>query len=212
MCMKYSNYFNISLALAVLAGTGCKTHTTVLPLSDGYEEVSHPHHTLIDDPEPPRISLQHRDRDGTLTHIWPSLYGIDDDVIRGDLAIFVAEKAYVEPDRETRPRLFGVRSPELPSDLTDEVLWRWTKANGKDFGKALGRLTQIIPVEKNGGLEMRFQFWSNPEFGKEPEDWPDNSTLQLSWEQVEEILRAVKAKGVIEKDLRWHSRYIGEKY
>jgi hypothetical protein len=210
--MNYSNHLKVGLALAALAGAGCKTHTTVLPLSNGYEEVSHPHHTLIDDPDPPRISLQHRGADGKLTRIWPSLYGIDDDVIHGDLAIFVAEKAYVEPDRETRPRLFGARAPDLPLDLTDEVLWRWTKANGRDFGKALGRLTQIIPVEKNGGLELSFQFWSNTEFGQEREDWPDNSTLQLSWEQIEQILRAVKAKGVIEKDLRWHSRYIGEKF
>lgn len=213
LCMNLSNYFAaLALALVSLAEIGCQTHTTVLPLTNGYEEVSHPHHTLIDEPEPPRISFQYRAADGTLTRIWPSLYGFDDDVIKGDLAIFVAEKAYVNPDRETHPRLFAVRAPELPLDLTDEVLWRWTQANHKDFGKALPRLTQVIPVEKNGGLELRFDFWTQIAFGQEPEDWPDSSTLQLSWNQVEEIIRAVKTKGVIEKDLRWHSRYIGEKY
>jgi hypothetical protein len=29
---------------------------------------------------------------------------------------------------------------------------------------------------------------------------------------VSDILRAVKTKGVVEKDLRWHTPYIGEKF
>ena len=61
-------------------------------MGSGYEEVSHPHHTLIDEPEPPRISFQHRGTDGEIKQIWPSLYSVNE-VIKGDLAIFVADKA-----------------------------------------------------------------------------------------------------------------------
>ena len=44
------------------------------------------------------------------------------------------------------------------------------------------------------------------------EDWPDHGSLQLAWPQVEEMIRAVKTKGTEQKDLRWHTKYIGEKF
>jgi len=40
-----------------------------------------------------------------------------------------------------------VTSPELPLDITDEVLWRWAKATGKDSAKASAALQQLTPVE-----------------------------------------------------------------
>lgn len=199
------------LALLGLGLAGCQTHKTVTPLRNGYEEVSHPNHTLIDEPEPPRISFQHRGADGTITQIWPSLYGVNE-VIKGDLAIFVGDKGFFEPERVTHPRLFAVKSPELPLDITDEVLWRWSKANGKDFGKTLAKFTLVTPGEKNGGLALRLEFNPGNKWLGEDKDWPEQSALQLDWNQVAEILRAVKTKGVEEKDLRWHTPYIGEKF
>ena len=198
-------------ALAGLTGAGCQTHKAVMPMGGGYEEVSHPQHTLIDEPPPPRISFQHRAADGTVTEIWQSLYGANE-VIKGDLAFFVAEKAFVVPDRITRPRLFAVRSPALPLDLTDEVLWRWSKADGKDFGKTLEKFAGITPEEANGGLNLKLEFWTKPEFGALREDWPEVSSIKLTWAEVDEIMQAVKTKGIVQKDLRWHSEYIGEKY
>jgi hypothetical protein len=211
--MKPSNHLISRLAFALLGLglAGCQTHKTVAPVSHGYEEVSHPHHALIDEPEPPRISFQHRDADGKTTPIWPSLYGVNE-VVKGDLAIFVGDKAFLEPERVTHPRLFAVKSPELPLDITDEVLWRWAKANGKDFGKTLAKFTLVTPAEKNGRLELRLEFSPENKWSGDKEDWPDKSALQLDWNQVAEILRAVKTKGVVEKDLRWHTPYIGEKF
>jgi hypothetical protein len=198
-------------AMLGLVLAGCQTHTTVAPLSNGYEEVSHPHHTLIDEPEPPRVSFQHRGADGTLTRIWPSLYGVNE-VVKGDLAIFVGDKAFIEPDRVTHPRLFAVTAPELPLDITDEVLWRWSKANGKDFGKTLAKFTLVTPEEKDGRLELLLEFTSENKWIGDDKDWPDKSVLTLTWNQVAEIIRAVKTKGVVQKDLRWHSSYVGEKF
>jgi len=211
--MKLPRFFaaRSGLILFTLIWAGCQTHTTVVPLKNGYEEVSHPHHTLIDEPEPPRISFQHRGADGVVTPIWPSLYGVND-VIKGDLAIFVAEKAALEPARVTHPRLFAVRPPELPLDITDEVLWRWSQANGKDFAKTLQKLALVTPEEKKGGLELRLEFWTPTTWAAEREDWPEQSSLQLGWRQVDEIMQRLKTKGVMEKDLRWHTSYIGEKF
>ena len=198
------------LALVGLGATGCQTQKTITPLSGGYEEVSHPHHTLIDEPEPPRLALQHRAAAGTITRIWPSLYGVSE-VVKGDLAIFVGDKAFQEPERVTHPRLFAVKSPELPLDITEAVLWRWAKANDKDFGKTLARFALVTPTEKNGRLELLFEFVPENRWLDADKDWPGKSTLQLDWNQVAEILRTVKAKGIEQKDLRWGARYIGQK-
>jgi hypothetical protein len=213
LTMNLPNKFVSRLALALLGLglAGCQTQKSVTPLSSGYEEVSHSHHALIDEPEPPRIAFQHHAADGTITPIWSSLYGVSE-VIKGNLAIFVGERGFVdEGAKVTHPRLFAVTSPELPMDITDEVLWRWAKATGKDFAKASAKFTLVTPAEKNGRLELRLEFSADNKWMGNDKDWPDKSTLQLEWKQVAEILRAVKAKGVIQKDLRWHTPFIGGK-
>ena len=210
--MKLLNNFisRVALAMLCLGLTGCQLPKSVAPLGSGYEEVSHPKHAFLDEPPLPRVSFQHRGTDGKTSLIWPSLYGASE-VIKGNLAIFVGDKAYVEPDKVTHPRLFAVKVPELPLDITDEVLWRWSKTAGKDFTKTLQKFSLVIPEEKNGRLELHLEFLSEGYLSVE-KDWPDQSDLQLDWNQVSDILRAVKTKGVVEKDLRWHTPYIGEKF
>jgi hypothetical protein len=164
-------------------------------LSNGYEEVAYPK----------RVSFQSRAPDGKTTSIWPALYGVSE-VIKGDVALFVGDKAYVSPDpddpRGTKPRLFAVRAPGLPLDITGEVLWRWSKASGKDFAKAMEIFSLATPAEKNGQLELQLEFWT------QEKDWPDKTAFQLDWNQVFDIMRAVKEKGTVHKDLRWGTPYI----
>jgi hypothetical protein len=118
----------------------------------------------------------------------------------------VGDRAYVSqnPDdpRGTRPRLFAVRPPALPLDITDEVLWRWSKASGKDSAKALDRFSMVTPAEKNGQLELQLEFFT------EERDWPDKAAFKLGWDQVSDIMREVKAKGTLHKDLHWGTSYI----
>ncbi|HEX9047103.1 MAG TPA: hypothetical protein VF988_08745 [Verrucomicrobiae bacterium] len=198
------------LPVLALALAGCQTHKEVRPLRNGYEEVWHPYHTLLDEPQPPRISFQHRGAGDKVTQIWPSLCG-SGEVFHGDMALFAGDRGEAA-EHVTRPRLFAVTPGELPRDLTDEVLWRWAKANGKDFGVALSRFTAIAPQEKNGGLNLQLDFISEVQLLRPERDWPDRSELWLSWNQVDEIVRAVKTKGVHEKDPRWHTPYIGERF
>jgi hypothetical protein len=197
--------FHFLLAMLCLGLTGCSSPRPVAPLGNGYEEVPHPTRTSASEPGTTRISLQYRKPDGRTTLIWSSLYGVGE-VIKGDMAIFVGDKAYVSPDpddpRGIKPRLFAVRSPALPLDITDEVLWRWSKASGKDFTKAVQLFSMVTPAEKNGQLELHLEFWT------EEKDWPDTSTLQLDWNQVSDIMRDVKEKGVLRKDPRWDTPYI----
>ena len=193
---------------AVLLGlglAGCATHKSVAVVGQGYEEVSHPSHALLDEPPPPRVSFQHRTADGKTVQIWASLYGASE-VFHGDLAIFFGDLADGDPDKATHPRLFAVRAPEPPLDITDEVLWRWSKAAGKKFAATLNNYSVVTPEDKNGGLQLHLEFITDDK------DWPDQGDLFLDWNQVTQIMHAVKTKGVPEKDLRWQTPYVGEKF
>jgi hypothetical protein len=194
-CCGISKLPHFLLAMLCIGLAGCASQGTVAPLSNGYEEVAHPK----------QVSFQYRAPDGKTTPIWPSLYGVSE-VIKGDVALFVGDKAYVSSDpddpRGTKPRLFAVRAPGLPLDITGEVLWRWSKASGKDFAKAMEIFSLVSPEEKNGQLELQLEFWT------QEKDWPDKTTFQLDWNQVSDIMRAVKEKGTVHKDLRWGTPYI----
>jgi hypothetical protein len=195
-------HFSLAILCAGLAG--CMTPNPVAPLGGGYEEKDHPNRSSTD-PADARVSFQYREPNGRTTLIWPSLYGVNE-VVKVNLAIFVGDKAYVSADpndpRGTKPRLFAVRSPALPLDITDEVLWRWSKATGKDFAKTVDRFSMVTPAEKNGQLELQLEFWT------EEKDWPDKTTFQLDWKQMSDIMREVKGKGALRTDPRWGTPYI----
>jgi len=210
--MKQLNHLTgrIAIALLCLGFTGCQSHKSIAPLSGGYEEINHPVHSLLPDAAPARTSFEYKDAGGKTITVWPSLYCFNE-VIKGEVAVFVADKAYLnDGDRSLHPRLFAVKSPAPPLDITDEVLWRWSKANGKDLVKTFDRFNVAIPEEKNGQLAVHLEFW--PGGYMADEDWPDTGDLQLDWQQVSDIMRAVEKKGVLQKDLRWHTSYIGEKF
>lgn len=191
-------------ALLCIGLVGCATPPRIQRLNGGYEEVIHPDKS--GDPADARVSLRYRAANGRFISIWPSLYGTDG-AIKGNVAIFVGDKAYVSSDpddaRGRKPRLFAVQPPDLPLDITDEVLWYWSKASGKDFAKAVQLFNLATPVANGDKLEVQLEFWANEN------GWPDNSTLQLDWNQVSEIMNTVKARGTLHKDLRWGTPYIG---
>jgi hypothetical protein len=199
------NPARLAIVLLCLGSAGCETHKIIAPLGNGYEEVTHSSRTTSDETDLTRISFQYRGSDGKTILIWPSLYGVKE-VVKGDLAIFVGDVSYVEAgSKGTWPRLFAVQSPALPLDITDEVLRRWSKTAGKDFRQTSNKFSLVTPVERNGRLELQL------EFNTEGNDWPDNAVLQLDWNEVSDILRTVKAKGVLLKDLKQHTPFIEEK-
>src|ERR1035437_5949341 len=202
------------IAAAILCTnlTGCGTIPSYEDLGNGYVEATYIR-TSSWEPTAIRTELRYKKGLGTIV-IWPSLAKVRK-VVHNDMVVFVGEAALrqLNPGEPyaTDSRLFAVKAPELPLDITDEVLWHWSKASGKDFAKALQKFSLVIPEEKNGRLELHLEFLSEGYLSVE-KDWPDQSDLQLDWNQVSDILRAVKTKGVVEKDLRWHTPYIGEKF
>jgi hypothetical protein len=190
--------------------TGCQGKKSISPLGGGYEEINHPVHTFLPGDSPPRISLAHVDEAGNKTTIWPSLYCFNA-VVHDDVAIFVADKAFLNAGQPViHPRLFAVESPGLPVDITEEVLWRWAKANGKDLMKTFSRFSMATPAEQAGRLNVHLEFW--PGSYMTDTDWPETGELQIGWSEVLKIMHSVQVKGLREKDLRWHTPYIEEKF
>jgi hypothetical protein len=210
--LKLPKPFRLLANLVLILGfglTGCKTPTT--PLANGYEQVTHPIRVGFGEPPSSRISFQYQAPSGQTIRIWPSLYGIGE-VINGDVAIFVGDLTYADSGgRVTHPRLFAVQAPGLPVDITDAVLWRWSKANGQDFTTTRNRISLVTPEKLDGRLELHLDFWTGGTLS-DFKNWPDRSDLPLAWQQVSNLLQAVKISGVLKKDLRWRTPYIGDNY
>src|ERR1043166_3923085 len=121
----------IHLAVLCVAVSGCEK-TTEESLGGGYQTAAHTWHSW----EPPtgRTELWHVDSSGKRTLIWPKTYST---MVQDDVAVFLGEKAYEPPLPGTRFRLFAVRSPELPMEITDQVVGRWAISEGKDPRAAL---------------------------------------------------------------------------
>ena len=196
--------YPLSLMLLTTGLAGCASTRVIVPVGNGYEEVGHPTRATTSQPETARVSFQYREPDGRTVLIWPNLYGVNE-VIKDKVAVFVGDKAYEKMDqdhpRTTRPRLFAVNASGPPLDITDEILWRWSRTSGKDFAKAVSLLSLETPAEENGRLAIHLVFWTDEK------DWPD-AVMRLDWNQVSDLMREVKAKGVVRKDPRWGSTYI----
>jgi hypothetical protein len=196
----------LAAAIICLGPAGCVSHNITTPIGHGYEEVTHPSRNPDSARTSARTSLRHRSADGKTTLVWPSLFGVSE-VFHDGLVIFVGDLAYVHPEnpddpRGAEPRLFVEKFPGVPVDITSDILWRWAQSAGRDFSKTQEALITVSPGESQTGLELQLEFYA-----RDP-GWPDKAALQLSWQQVTNIVRDVSAKGVLRRDVRWDSPYI----
>jgi hypothetical protein len=191
-----TNTKSIMLSVALCVSTAGCVSRDIEPLAGGFEEVTYTH-TSWEHPQQ-RISFQYR-RNGKRVMIWPSLFGTRP-LIKDDLALFVGDQDYRQPPRNaraTRERLFAVKASGPPLDITDEVLWRWSKKSGEDFSQVARKATITYPKEKDNGVV--FYFASGPD-------------VYLEWDQISDIMREVKEKGVVRKDQVWGATYIEKEF
>jgi hypothetical protein len=199
----------LAAGVICLGIAGCQTQPKAERTGGVYVEISHKSHTFLPGDHPARISLNHQDADGHASLIWPSLY-CKTLLVKDNTALFVADKSFLQGgEASIHPRLFAVKFPGLPVDITREVLGYWAAANGKDFGKTLNRFTLAVPEEKDNGVALHLEFWSGSYLADE--DWPETGELMLSWPEVTSLMRSVQTKGLTQKDPRWHTEYIGQK-
>jgi hypothetical protein len=194
---------SVICVVALFCFIGCSRNTTrTTPLGDGYEEVVYvyPH---FSEPESHTITLQFRNSEGKQVMVWPSLMSAT--VVRDGIAIFVANRT-METNKTDgiwpqTCRLFAVRAPEQPLDITDEVVGRWAQESGKDVVKYLEGPEPIEPQEKNGKIDTEFSFYNFP-----------GIVVSLSWEQLSKIMDEVKTNGIQAKDPKWNLTCIGKKF
>ncbi len=185
-----------------LLGVVSCVSSDVAPLGSGYEEVTYTHGSLSE-PAAQRISLQYQNSHHGRIKIWPSLYGVSS-VIKNDIAIFVGDEGYVRPGTgsvSTRPRLFFVNSSHCPMDVTDEVLWRWSKGSGQDFDTVVKSARIVYPKEKDAEVEFLFATGLHKDI-----------VVRLDWAQIADIMREVKQSGIERKDSRWGTIYIEKEF
>jgi hypothetical protein len=172
-----------------LAGCG---GTRVKPLSDGYEEVAVTYRGM-GEPEMTQHKLAHRDTQGRQVVIWPWVFS--DVFIHDGVAVFLGEN----PDHAVR--LFAVKPPELPLDITSQVVGGWVQESGKDVPKAQAAATPIGGKQTgDGNLEFYFEFSGGI--------WP-GTNLPVKWNQIPNMMRHVKTYGVEGKDRKF-GRYLTE--
>ena len=194
----------VSMAILCVCLTGCASGD-VEPLANGYKEVTYTQNS-ISEPQSHQISLQYTGSNGKQVMIWPSATG--GKIVKNEVVIFEADKAWKLPKPDERwpmkPRVFVARAPDFPLDITDEIVGRWAQASGKDVVKAISMAGIVYFEEKNNELDFHFVFWTT-------KNWPD-TVITLNWNQISDIMREVKEKGVVHKDLRWGTSYIEKEF
>jgi len=124
--------------------------------------------------------------------VWPSVEA--GPIIKGNVAIIIA----LMGNHQTR--LFAVEAPSLPLDITDEVLTLGAKERGKILSQ-IPKSATIATLKETSGIN----------FGVAFVDWTDRDA-KLSWNQITDIMREVKEKGIERKDLRWGTSYIEKEF
>jgi hypothetical protein len=103
------------------------------------------------------------------------------------------------PDHEFR--LFAVKGPELPLDITSELIGNWARESGKDVSKA--RTTASLIGGKRtdeGNLEFYVEF---------SEGVGPGTNVPVNWNQISNMMHDVKSHGTEGKDRKF-GRYLTE--
>jgi len=124
--------------------------------------------------------------------------------VKNGVALFSGYAAYRGPyhhePQDTELRIFAVKAPELPLDITDEILWRGSKESGRDFTNTLKTASYVLSEEKDDGIEFRFATGVS------------GINVRLDWNQIADIMREVKEQGVVRKDRVWDTSYIEKEF
>ena len=168
------------MILLLLAGCG---RMQVKPLSGGYEEVLVTYRRM-GEPEMTQQKLAHKDAHGTRAIVWPWVFS--EVFIRGEVAVFLGEN----PAHDIR--LFAVKPPEVPLDITSQVVRGWAQVSGKDVPALMAAATPIGGKQAgDGDLSFYFEFDGSIQPG---------TNLLVKWSQIPDMMAAVRAHGVEGKD------------
>ncbi len=190
------------MGMLCLCLTGCGTIPSYEQLGNGYVEATYTRTSW----EPPasRSELRYK-KSWRTVKIWPDIGAA---IVKSDVAVFSGYRAYDQPSpnepKATESRLFAVKAPGLPLDVTDEVLWQWTQTSRENFTNVLARASFVRWEEKDNAVEFHFAVYHPP-------DWP-SIVVRLDWNKISDVMREVKKNGVVRKDRVWGTKYIEKEF
>ncbi|MGZ4971590.1 MAG: hypothetical protein ACXWDN_02435 [Limisphaerales bacterium] len=172
---------------------GCGSKEEITQLRDGYEVCVRTKKSLLNEPESAKISLFWKDSLGKSVTVWPIVHSRI--LIKEGTAVFAGDRTVgrssLDGDFEMTLRLFVVKSPEPPIDITSEVVIRWATNISKDPKQAVTNANLIGMQEMSGQVQCHFEFDGGI--------WPGEDVF-LNWSQIQEITNAVKQKASKHKD------------
>jgi hypothetical protein len=197
----------VVLLLVLCAGlTGCGTIPSYEDMGYGYVEATYMRASSWA-PTAMRTELLYKKGIWKVT-IWPHIYN---DIVTNNVAIFSAGKAYDPPypgePLATRWRLFVVKAPDLPLDITDEVVWR--------FAKQLTGKLAIISTRPDLLNQINIGVVGNQTNGLEFNAYlkdVGHEAVRVDLSQIPDIMHEVKEKGVVRKDRVWGTSYIEKEF
>lgn len=187
---------------AVLEGCSSKSATA---LGGGYEEIRIVHESVLMEPSLIQQQLAYRDASGKRTLVWPWLRsGV---FITNGLAVFLGDRSTFWSTNDKHwgqaPRLFVVKAPAVPVEITSEVLRRWARSSGKPEQEILKAASLIgAKMLPEGSFDFYFEF----DGGR----WP-GTHIVLDWSRIIEIEQLVRKDGELHNDPELHSGYIAER-
>jgi hypothetical protein len=187
----------LGISICCYLGAGCGSPEQVTPLADGFEVATHTPPNILMEPGHSISELRYRNSNGTPTIIWDN---IDTEIFQKDgISVFSAQKYYLWDALDKRwgqeSRVFAVRAAELPVDISTEIVGRWAKKSGRNVGTTLTNLYfNGIMNAKVEGDKLNFHFDQSDVNASDAADIP------VSWGQINDMMQAVKEKGIVYKD------------
>lgn len=192
----------ISIICCFIAG--CGNTATTKRLRDGYEEVTYNHQNLSE-PSSHYSSLRFHTSSGQIIMVWPLLRS--EVIVTNGLAVFVGMRAVnrsrLDGNWQTAPRLFAVKAPAPPLDITSEVLGRWALNSGHDLTMALNDTSPLTSKESSDGLSVYFGF--------NAQNWP-STDIHLTLGELSDIMLQVSTTGERQKDPQLNAVYIDKTF
>jgi hypothetical protein len=117
--------------------------------------------------------------------IWPSVF---ETYVHGNIAIFRAESG---------GELFAVQPPGPPMEISIPVIRHWSKETGKDDAEV-----ELVGFTTNENqMEFNLAVRNHPEW---------HEIVLLDWNQIADMMREVKEKGVERQDSMSGTPFIEE--
>src|SRR2546430_181797 len=148
------------LAVAALCASGCGHKDEITVLSDGYETAARTQRSFMNEPESLKVKLYNRSPNGKRVLVWPILHS--EVFIKDGVAVFAGSRSTgrskLDNILEMKLRLFVVKAPEPPIDVTSVVIGGWARKSAKDIATVVRTASLLGAQGSTNEITCHFEF------------------------------------------------------